>query len=129
MNCFAVILDIASYSTEKFFLINELWSHFSHFVFSILLSSEALKIIDIKGSFKCYVTQMGVGGGVKFSGKKRYKGVRFNVISITRGWVGVQLTDKKRYVTLEWPHRDKHIYAYDYIKQVYALDHFNNMLK
>ena len=48
-----------------------------------------------KGPFKCYVTQMGVGG-VKFSGKKRYKGVRFNVISVTRGWVGVQLPDKKR---------------------------------
>ena len=45
---------------------------------------------------------MGVGG-VKFSGKKRYEGVRFNVISVTRGWVGVQLPGKKRYVTLEWP--------------------------
>ena len=38
------------------------------------------------GPFKCYVTQMGVVG-VKFSGEKRYKGVRFNVISVTRGWV------------------------------------------
>ena len=45
---------------------------------------------------------MGVRG-VKFSGKKRYEGVRFNVISITRGWVGVQFPGKKRYVTLEWP--------------------------
>ena len=54
------------------------------------------------GSFKCYVTQMGVGG-VTFSGKKRYEGVRFNVISITRGWVGVQFPGTKRYVTLEWP--------------------------
>ena len=43
------------------------------------------------------------GGGVKFSGKKRYEGVRFNVISITRGWVGVQIPGKKRYITLEWP--------------------------
>ena len=43
------------------------------------------------------------GGGVKFSGKKHYNGVRFNVISVTRGWVGVQLPDKKRYATLEWP--------------------------
>ena len=41
-----------------------------------------------KGPFKCYVTQMGVGG-VKFSGKKRYEGVRFYVISVTRGRVGV----------------------------------------
>ena len=35
-----------------------------------------------------HVTQIGVGGGVRFSGKKRYEGVRFNVISIMRGWVG-----------------------------------------
>ena len=41
--------------------------------------------------------------GVKFPGKKRYDGVRFNVISITRGWVGVKFPGKKRYVTLEWP--------------------------
>ena len=34
------------------------------------------------GPFKCYVTQMGVGG-VWFSGKKRYEGVMFNVISIS----------------------------------------------
>ena len=50
-----------------------------------------------KGPFKCYVTQMWVGGGgVKFSGKKRYEGVRFNVIGIARGWVGVQFLGKKR---------------------------------
>ena len=48
--------------------------------------------------------QMGVGG-VRFSGKKRYEGVRFNVNSVTRGWVGVQFPKKKRYVTLEWPLR------------------------
>ena len=46
----------------------------------------------------------GGGGWVSiFSGKKRYEGVRFNVISVTRGWVGVQCPQKKRYVTLEWP--------------------------
>ena len=33
------------------------------------------------------------GGGVKFSAKKRYEGVRFNVISVTRGW-GVQFSGK-----------------------------------
>ena len=43
------------------------------------------------------------GGGVTFSGKKRYEGVRYNVISATRGWVGVQFCGKKHYVTLEWP--------------------------
>ena len=48
------------------------------------------------GPFKCYVTQMGVGGGggVRFSGKKRYKGVRFNVICVTRGWVGGAISRK-----------------------------------
>ena len=43
------------------------------------------------------------GGGVIFSGKKRYEGVRCNVISVTRGWVGVQFPEKKHYITLEWP--------------------------
>ena len=35
-------------------------------------------------------------GGVRFSGKKRYEGVMFNVIliSVTRGWVGVQFAEK-----------------------------------
>ena len=50
----------------------------------------------------------GCGGGVQFSGKKRYEGVRFNVISATRRWVGgggVQFPEKKIYVTLEWPQR------------------------
>ena len=37
-----------------------------------------------KGPFACYIMQMGVRG-VKFSGKKHYGGVWFNVISITRG--------------------------------------------
>ena len=46
-----------------------------------------------KGPFKCYVTQMGVGG-VRFSGKKRYEGVRFNVICVTRGWVGSNFQKK-----------------------------------
>ena len=44
--------------------------------------------------------------GVSFPGKKCYEGVRFNVISVTRGWVGVKFPGKKRYVTLEWPHID-----------------------
>ena len=33
-------------------------------------------------------------GGVWFSGKKHYEGVMFNVISVTRGWVGVQFPEK-----------------------------------
>ena len=46
---------------------------------------------------------MGGGEGVKFPGKKRHEGVRFNVISVTRWWVGVNFPEKKCYVTLEWP--------------------------
>ena len=34
-------------------------------------------------------------GEVKFSGKKRYEGVRFNVVSVMSGWVGVQFSGKK----------------------------------
>ena len=41
------------------------------------------------GSFKCYVTQVGL---VKFSGKKRYEGVPFNDNVISPG-------PFKRYVT------------------------------
>ena len=33
--------------------------------------------------------------GVSFPGKKRYEGVQFNVISVTRGWVGVKFPGKK----------------------------------
>ena len=46
---------------------------------------------------------VGVGGRVSFPGKKRYEGVWFHVISVTRGWVGVKFPGKKRYITLEWP--------------------------
>ena len=34
-------------------------------------------------------------GGVNFSGKKCYEGVMFNVISVTRGWVGGPISRKK----------------------------------
>ena len=51
-----------------------------------------------KGPFKCYVMQLGWGGGgvggVSFPGIKRYEGVRFNVVSVTWGWVGVQFPEK-----------------------------------
>ena len=42
---------------------------------------------DLKRPFKCYVMQMG-GGCQIFRGKKRYEGVMFNVISVTRGGLG-----------------------------------------
>ena len=41
------------------------------------------------------------GGG--FSGKKRYEDVRYNIISVMKGWVAVQFPGEKCYVTLEWP--------------------------
>ena len=47
----------------------------------------------ILGPFKCYVMQMGVGVS-DFLGKKRYEGVRGNVISVTRGWVGSNFQKK-----------------------------------
>ena len=43
----------------------------------------------------------GGGGGVAFSGEKHHEGVRFNVISVTRGCVGVKFPEKKHYVTLK----------------------------
>ena len=55
------------------------------------------------GAIQVLRNAYGGGWGVKLSGKKRYEGVKFNVISITRGWVGFQFSGKKRYVTLEWP--------------------------
>ena len=53
---------------------------------------------------RCYVMEV-VGGGVQFSGGKRYVCVNINVISVTRGWVWVQFPRKEHYVTLEWPLR------------------------
>ena len=47
-----------------------------------------------------YVTQWGVSA---YPEKNSYEGVWFNVISITKGWVGVKLPGKRRYVTLERP--------------------------
>ena len=38
-----------------------------------------------------------------FPEKKRYEGVRFNVIHVTRGVGWCQFSRKKRYVTLECP--------------------------
>ena len=52
--------------------------------------------------FKCSIRQWG-WGCVTFPGKKRYKAVRFNVISVTNWWVCVNFPEKKRCVTLEWP--------------------------
>ena len=36
----------------------------------------------------------GDGGGCQIFREKRYEGVRFNVISVTRGWVGYNFQTK-----------------------------------
>ena len=36
----------------------------------------------------------GDGGGCQIFREKRYEGVRFNVISVTRGWVGYNFETK-----------------------------------
>ena len=43
------------------------------------------------------------GGGCQIIQKKALRRLRFNVISVTRGWVEGQFPGIKRYVTLEWP--------------------------
>ena len=48
----------------------------------------------------------GVGWGHQLSQKKCCEGVQFNVISVTRGWAGINFPGKKHYVTLEWGHTD-----------------------
>ena len=45
----------------------------------------------------------GGGGGFSFPRKKALRRLQFNVISITRGWVGVKFQGKNCYVTLELP--------------------------
>ena len=44
------------------------------------------------GPFKCYVMRM--GGGCQIFRKKRYEGVRFNVISVKRGVEGGPISKK-----------------------------------
>ena len=60
-------------------------------------------------------------GVVQFSGGKRYEGVWFNVISVTRGWVGGQFPEKKLYVTFEWPPSKEMSLARDHNRQLEQL--------
>ena len=46
-----------------------------------------------RGPYKCYVMPLGVGG-CQLSRKKGYEGVRFNVIRVMRGWMGVKFPGK-----------------------------------
>ena len=52
--------------------------------------------VKTKGPFKCYVMQWGMGG-CQIGQKKCYEGVRFNLITVIRGCVGVKFPGKKRY--------------------------------
>ena len=47
------------------------------------------------GPFKCYIMQMGVGKGCVIFQKKRYEGVRFNVIYRYKGVSGGPISRKK----------------------------------
>ena len=51
-----------------------------------------ISVIHILGPFKCYVIQG--GWGVQIISDQRYEGARSNVISVTRGWVGVKFAEK-----------------------------------
>ena len=51
-------------------------------------------IATVLGAIQVLRNADGGREGVRFSGKKRYEGVMFNVISVTRGWVGVQFAEK-----------------------------------
>ena len=62
---------------------------------------KVIYLLNYQGAIQVLRNTVG-GVGVGFPGKKRYEGVQFNVITITRGWVGVKFTVKKRHVTLEW---------------------------
>ena len=52
-------------------------------IFAPLVKKLKLYNFFAKGPFKCYVTQVWVGGGINFSGEKCYEGVMFNVISVS----------------------------------------------
>ena len=72
---------------NEYFYFNFWYSTISYLkTFLQHLSCKLEKHIQMsnKGSFKCYVTQMGWRGCPIFRGKARYEGVRFHVISVTR---------------------------------------------
>ena len=52
-------------------------------------------LIILAIAFICIGAIQVLRGGVSFPGKKSYEGVRFNVISVTRGLVGGQIPKKK----------------------------------
>ena len=55
-----------------------------------------------KGAIQVLRNAVGGGRVSDLPEKKRYEDVRFNFTSVTRGRVGVEFPEKKRYITLEW---------------------------
>ena len=68
-------------------------------------SSKLNMHVILRGLMTVGLMSCGLRTPIQFFGENRYEGVWFNVISVTRGWVVVQIPGKKRYVTLEWPLR------------------------
>ena len=82
------------FDCSVFILINECFGQ-TIFVYLLHLAiNQFSEQTNHMGPFKCYVTQMGVWD-VKFSGKKCYEGIRFTVISITRGVGGGPISRKR----------------------------------
>ena len=64
-------------------------------------------------------------GGVRFSRKKRYEGVRFNVICVTRGWVGVHVT--RGWVGVQFPEKSVKYHLNDPFATVSKIGHFRSL--
>ena len=62
-------------------------------------------MFSLSASFRVHLARFfrPTGQSSEVMEKKHYEDIQFNVISVTRGWVGVEFPEKKRYVTLEWP--------------------------
>ena len=60
----------------------------------VILSTHTPQRVGVKGAIQVLRNADGGGRVSDFMGKKRYEGVIFNVISVTRGWVGVQFPEK-----------------------------------
>ena len=78
---------------NRYFFSENLYQSVSFIDVSLYGATQVLRNADPRG-----------WGCVRWSRKKRYEGVRFNVIQRYEGvGGGIQFPGKKRYVTLEWP--------------------------
>ena len=55
------------------------------------------------GAIQVLHNAMGQVEDIRISLDLLYKGTSSNVISVTRGWVGLKFAEKRRCVTLGWP--------------------------